>query len=242
MSNYNGLNCGVTFGDRHSIRDWGLYLKERPTISPPEPKTTYVDIPGADGSLDLTEALAGRPTYNDRTISCTFLVVAGNRLWPSIYSEIMGYLHGRQLKIIMDDDSYYYYYGRAKVDEWASDEGYATITITATVSPYKLENGSSLGDWEWDPFSFETGYAREYDAIEVNGTKKMTLANSVKPVSPTFTVTLTSGDSMTLTVDGTTYELPAGENHIPALWITSDKTIIFTGYGTVAIDYQGGRF
>ena len=40
---------GVTFGDKHSYRDWGLIPKSRPVISPPAPKTNYISIPEADG-------------------------------------------------------------------------------------------------------------------------------------------------------------------------------------------------
>lgn len=242
MSEVNGLNYGVTFGGKHSIKDWGLYLKEWPEISPPEPKTNFVDIPGADGSIDLTEALTGRPTYKDREISFTFSVVDGRKQWPYIYSEIMAYLHGQKLQVTLDVDPYYYYEGRFQVDKWTSDKCLAQIVIKGTVSPYKLENGSSTGDWEWDPFSFETGYAREYSDIEISGTKTMTLANAIKPVSPTFTVTLSSGDSMEMVVNGETYTLEEGENHIAGLWFTSDTKVTFNGYGTITIDYQGGRF
>ena len=49
---------GVLFGDKHSFKDWGLILKERPDIKPPNVKTSYVDIAGANGSLDLTEVLS----------------------------------------------------------------------------------------------------------------------------------------------------------------------------------------
>ena len=41
---------GVLFGTKHSYRDWGLFLADRPTISEPEPKTMYIDIPASNGS------------------------------------------------------------------------------------------------------------------------------------------------------------------------------------------------
>ena len=59
---------GVTFGTRHSYEDWGLILKSRPQISPPEPKYIYVDIPASDGQIDLTESLIGNIPYYNREI------------------------------------------------------------------------------------------------------------------------------------------------------------------------------
>lgn len=47
---------GIRFGKYHSYDDFGLILSSV-HIPPAAPKTNYVDIPGADGQLDLTEAL-----------------------------------------------------------------------------------------------------------------------------------------------------------------------------------------
>ena len=55
---------GVTLGGKHTYRDWGLLPKTRPTIAPPKVRTNYVDVPGLDGALDLSEALTGRVTMN----------------------------------------------------------------------------------------------------------------------------------------------------------------------------------
>ena len=57
---------GVIFGDNHSYRDWGLVTKTRPVIGSPEPKTIYIDIPEADGQLDLTESLTGEVKFKNR--------------------------------------------------------------------------------------------------------------------------------------------------------------------------------
>ena len=58
---------GVSFDDMHSYTDWGLRLKEV-KIGIPEAKTVYVDVPGSDGSLDLTEAQNGGVKYGMRTL------------------------------------------------------------------------------------------------------------------------------------------------------------------------------
>lgn len=58
---------GVTFGNYHSYKAWGLKLKEI-KIGLPEVKTSYVEVPGMNGSLDLTEATFGGVTYGMRTL------------------------------------------------------------------------------------------------------------------------------------------------------------------------------
>ena len=59
------MSTGVTFDDRiHTERDWGLKLISI-YIPMPDPKTQTVDIPGGDGTIDLTE-INGRPAYEDR--------------------------------------------------------------------------------------------------------------------------------------------------------------------------------
>lgn len=130
---------GVTFGTKHSYRNFGMWLKSRPVISPPKPKTKLIKVPGTNKVIDLTERLTGGETkYEPRTIRCEFCVIGGRSNWPSVYSYILNTLHGQRMQIIMDDDPNYYYIGRVAVDQWASEEVTATIVVTAEVEPYKL--------------------------------------------------------------------------------------------------------
>ena len=48
---------GVRIGSKHTYDDFGLLLKSKPKIEPPEVKLIEIDIPGADGKLDLSTAL-----------------------------------------------------------------------------------------------------------------------------------------------------------------------------------------
>ena len=57
-----GKVTGVSFNGTHSYDDWGLKLKNV-EIDLPEAKTVYVDVPGMNGSLDLTEAQNGGIVY-----------------------------------------------------------------------------------------------------------------------------------------------------------------------------------
>ena len=57
----------ITFGDKNTWDDWHLIPSKRPSFNPPNVKSQYVDIPGGNGVLDLTESLTGYPLYNTRT-------------------------------------------------------------------------------------------------------------------------------------------------------------------------------
>lgn len=233
---------GVTFGSKHSYRDWGLILKSRPVISPPSPKTVYVDIPASDGIIDLTESLTGDVKYENRTITCEFNVLDARNRWSNIYSEILDFLHGQQMKVIFDEDPTYYYIGRVKVNEWKSNKKTSTITIEGSVEPYKLEMFSSLEDWEWDSFNFETGIIRDYENIRVDGSLTFTIEGRRKAVVPSFIVQSDDGTGLKVKFNGTTYDLPDGTNRVLNIIIKDGtNTLYFTGNGTVSINYRGGR-
>lgn len=228
---------GVTFGEKHSLRDWGLLLNGRPEIGAPEPKTNYIDIPGSDAGIDGTEALTGDIEYDWRQISFIFLTTRSRKKWSTLYSDIMNYLHGKRMKIILDEDLGYYYMGRLTVNQWKSEERYSTIAIDGKVEPYKYEINNSTEDWEWDPFNFETGVIREYADLTVNGTLEVTVIGTRMPVVPI----ITASSAMMVTFEGQTYDLAEGENEILEIEIVEEKNVLtFTGTGTVSIEYRGG--
>lgn len=130
---------GVIFGDKHSYRDWGLILKSYPVISPPVPKLKMIQVPGSDKIIDLTQQLTGQVHYEPRTIQFEFITAADRNRWPSLYSDILTYLHGQSIKIIFDDDPNWYYTGRVTVGNMDADKKTATLAMTATVEPYKRE-------------------------------------------------------------------------------------------------------
>lgn len=130
---------GVIFNDKHTYRDWGLLLRSRPQISPPAPKYKMIQVPGSDRIIDLTESLTGQIHYEPRTISFEFVTGAPRAQWASLHSDILTYMHGKSVKIIFDDDPNWYYTGRVTVGDFEAEKKTATLTMTATVEPYKRE-------------------------------------------------------------------------------------------------------
>lgn len=226
---------GVTFGTKHSYNDFGLILSSK-SISLPKAKTKTVEIPGADGVLDLTECLTDDVKYQNRTLQFTFTVVDPLTSWAAVLSEVTNFLHGRKLRIYMDWDKNYYYEGRCSVNQFKSDKRTATIVIDCDCDPYKIEKNSSSDPWLWDTFSFVDGIIY-INKVTVSGSATATLINRRKVVSPTFTCSA----AMTATFEGVTYNLPVGTTTILNIRLQEGENIIsFRGNGTVQIDYKGG--
>ena len=128
---------GVTFGNKHSYRAYGLLLKEYPIFTAPKPKTKLIEVPGSDAVIDLTESLTGKVQYGTRKGTFEFTVMGGRSKWPAVYAALLNDLHGKRMQIVLDDDPNYYYLGRVEIDSWASDKVTATIVILAEVEPHK---------------------------------------------------------------------------------------------------------
>lgn len=226
---------GVTFDGKHSWRDYGLILTSTLTPSPPV-KKHEVDIPGADGVLDLSEALGG-VRYSQRTITMTFAFAAGYWYRYTKNSEIANAIHGKRMKIILDDDPNYYYYGRVNFDSWTVDKSLGLLSFTMTADPYKYDLISTTDAWLWDTFSFKDGIIRNYKNMIVDGEQKIRILGSPKRTIPV----IISDVDMTLIFQGKEYQIVAGKNKIYEIAIgPSEYVLQFRGNGTVSIEYRGG--
>lgn len=229
---------GVQIGDKHTLKDWGLGWISI-NLGFPEPKTYEQDVPGADGTLDFTEAVtAGDVKYKNRSISLEFEAPDRDyNEWSSMVSKIANYLVGKKLKIILDNDPYFYYIGRITMDAEKTDKESSKIVLSGNVDPYKYELYSSLDDWIWDTFNFETGIIREYKDLRINGSYELNIFGLRKKIVPV----IECSNPMQVTYNGSTYELPEGKNKVFDIWIGEGENILtFTGTGTVSVDYRGG--
>lgn len=212
---------GVTLGDKHSFHDLRLWLKRYPLISTPQPKTKFVDVPGADGGLDLAKALTGQVQYHRRTITMEFTIAERRDKWPEIHSDIMDQLHGKDVDIILDDDPEYCYTGQLTVSDPEPDKVTSGITITADVEPYKTRLQSTRR------------------SVQVDGISTVTIMGNRKPVIPA----ITASAAMQMTFGGRTYDLPAGESTFADIIIREGmNTFTFTGSGGASLEYREGRF
>ena len=152
-----GKRTGYLKG-KNTWNDWHLIPTSRPDIASPGVNTTYVEIPGRSGALDLTTYLTGGPTYGQRSGSWEFIVDNGWENWETIRSAIMKYLHGKTYKVVLEDVPMRYWQGRFSMNSYKSDSLASKVVIDYTLEPYSYPVLDANDDWLWDPFSFETDY------------------------------------------------------------------------------------
>lgn len=225
----------VLFGEMRSYDDWGL-LMEQMKISFPDPKTKTVDLPGADGAVDLTE-INGPVKYENREIEYIFSREIEYESWHNLVSRIASVLHGKRLRVILDTDPNFFYIGRFELNTEKTDDVLTKISITGKVEPYKYDLEDGTEDWLWDLLDFEEGIIREYGNIPINGTGTITVVGRDKYTEPV----ITCSTPMVLTCGQITVNLPAGTTKVYELLLgPGDHNLVFTGNGVVTVSYRGG--
>jgi hypothetical protein len=212
---------GTLFGGLHSSRDLGL-IQQSVDVQPAKPKLNIIDVPGADGSKDLSAQPGGRVVFADREITWTFALYPGAK-WHQKHREVSNAINGLAAYITLDDDPGYYYVGRLSVDSYNIDGLLRQIIVRAICRPYKLKQDLT-----------------EVIATVTTTPKTITLANDRKPVAPTITVTAET----TLEWDGNTYTIAAGTHKILDIQLHEGDNQLraktTSGTGTITLAYQEG--
>lgn len=234
------MSTGVTFDDRiHTERDWGLKLISI-YIPMPAPKTQLVDIPGGDGSIDLTE-INGRPSYSDREgLEMVFDLKDGDyTTWFAKYSQFAAEMHGRKVKMVLDDEPEHYYMVRLNIDGKKTNPVYSEVTLSGSAEPFKYDLLSSGEPWIWDIFNFRTGVIRTLMDVEITSTNKtVTILGAGIDNPPVFVVS--QANNLQFTHDGRTYTLKVGRNRFPAVRVGKESlTLTFSGTGKLSVEYRG---
>ena len=153
----------ITFGTKNTWDDWHLVPTSRPVVNPPAQKVKTLEIPGGDGLIDLSTSLTGYPVYQNRTGSFEFLVMNDYKPWQQAYTDIMDYLHGFTMQMVLEDDPDYYYTGRFAVNAWKSEQNWSKIVIDYSVGPYKWSKTTSSS---WSASQFDSSAkAGVYDGL-----------------------------------------------------------------------------
>lgn len=207
---------GIWFDNTHSYDDLNLILS-KVDIPPAQPKTNYIDIPGGDGSVDLTEAL-GEVKFEDR--ACTFTFTANPQdNFEEKKTEVSNLLNGKRCKIKLDKDPDYYWEGRCSINEYASDRNLHQIVVGAVVAPYKLKKAQTVV------------------TVAAGTSVNQTLTNGRMTVVPTITNTA----NVTIVFDGNTYTLNPGTHTRHNIVLKNGaNTVTVTSASPVTFTYQEG--
>ena len=212
------LNDVIFNNEKSAFYDWNIVLTKA-EIPLPTPKTYTVDIKGADGVLDLTEALTGDVQYNNRQIKLTFEMMDDTD-YSTLISDISNYLHGQKIKFTLNNDEDYYYTGRASISDWECVKRKGKIVIQVDCEPYKY------------------AVIETVRTVSVTGkTKSIILINNRKRVCPRLNVTGT----ITLTIDSVDYELAEGKQQLSNFRLVEGNNVVkVSGNGTLTISYRQG--
>lgn len=246
----------INFGDKNTWTDWHLVPTSRPVINPPQLKKKTIDIPGWNGSLDLSESLTGYPVFENRTGSIEFYVMNGFAQWYEIYAEVMNYLHGKKMQMILSEDPDFYYEGRFTVNNWKSDKGRSRIAIDYDVAPYKMSTTTSLTGRIWnllyEPLGFYPQKMFKDIELEQIVLRELTLTSrhiGQAPVVPKIIANTDNTITMryindTLGID-VQHNLQNGDNLFPDVIMYGDSvSYFFLSQGEnakVSIDFRPGR-
>lgn len=200
--------------------DWRLILTAK-DVTPPEPKTNYVDIDGMSGTLDLSESLTGEITYKDRTVSASFWTSEGSyKDRDKLLREIVRALHGKKIKIIEPDDPDHYFYGRVKIKSRKNILPYAEFSIECTCEPWRYALIDSV---------------RRVEVNSQSVTEVIIYNSGVKSLCPEITVT----GSVDITYNGVKTALTAGSYKISDIRLYQGVNIIgVSGSGSVTFTYK----
>ena len=199
---------------KSAYEDWDMILtKVDHTL--PEPKTILVDIKGADGFLDLSEAETGDIKYNNRKLSLTFELMNVDD-YDNIITDMSNNIHGRMMKLILTSDLEYYYEGRATINKWECSKRKGTVTVNLDAYPFK----KSI-----------TEYTFEYLKTTDGEITKNINVTTRKPIMPYVEAT------GSLTLNGVT--LKTGKYQYPDIMLNGGvNSLKISGTGTLTLTYR----
>lgn len=246
----NALTNGATIevvatGEKfHTLNDWGLAMGNNDYIGDVEQETYYVDVHGADGFLDFSEAITGRRVFKSRPINIELGGKKPRNYWDVFVTNLRNTVEGKTVKIIFDNDEGYYWTGRATVKGFDRDRELGTFTLSVPkADPYKYKITDSTEDWLWDTLNFETGIIDEGKEItvKIGETKTYIIAHDLIPFVPVIHVNNLGTAGLKMKANGETYTLTKGKNRFADITVNEkDVLLSFTGEGTLSIQYRRG--
>lgn len=208
-------------GVKYTSDDWGLLLSSF-EIGEASVKTNYINLPGGDGSIDLTEALTGDVSYGDREIKAKFIIIDARSTWQATMDQVRA-CHGRKFAIVAPNDPDHYFIGRVSIGPLIKENSSASFDMTIVCEPWRYKNDVTVYDF----------------TMGVTGTLTTSLVNGRKRVLPTVTVSHTTQVIFGLT----SASLGAGTHVLTSVvLVEGNNSITFNAAqgATINVQYQEG--
>lgn len=189
---------------------------------------TFVAVPGRYAPLDASTYLTdGQPYYDNAALDVVLECSEGDRDHrEQLISDLVNYVDGRSLELIHPDHTGHYLVGRVQAAPDYSDLAHCALTISAVCEP-----------WLW---------AASETTVTLTGSTTEQTANipihGRLAVVPTITVT----GEITISFEGYTWALSAGEHILPDLFLTPSEVpgepnthkIHFQGTGKAVLTFR----
>lgn len=201
------------------LRKHGFYLTANSVqIGVPEPKTTYIEIDGANGVIDVSQALTNDIKYNPRPVSIGFTSREKNWIKNVEIQNLMNSIfNGTKRKLYIDD---WYLEGRF-INDQSIDDGFGKYTISADCYPYRMNTHIDT---------------KQYTVTStLNCTIEYTDSMNVCP-------NINVSDNMSIVIGDNEYNLVSGDNIVPDFILKKGtNTFTLNGSGIVTITWRGGN-
>ena len=241
----NGVTITIisTGKSYHTLKDWNLAIGNNNCIGDPTQETYYLDVPGADGFLDYSDSLTGRPVFKERSIEITLGGKLNREKWTAFISNLRILLQGKKIRIVFDDFPGYYWEGRCELSSFERSREIGTFKLSIPqADPYGYSLNENSENWFWDPFDFELGVIDDPITITLtaeSNTSTCTIVHGNVPFIVSIRVSDLGDVGLSMT-DGTdNYLLKLGDNPFAQLLVdTEDLTLTFTGRGSLQVIYR----
>ena len=180
----------IKIGDKWSYDVWGLLLAKGWSLDAAKPKTSYVEIPASDGSIDLSEVLAGEPRYLNRALSFGLVFTQAEDDWESLRQTVENYCSGQRMRLTLPHDPRHYLLGRITSGDFERQAGSAVLYFDVQCDPWRYKNNQTV-------VALTT---------PGGGTITSNLRNERRRVIPEITTT----GSANITINGITQSVSAG--------------------------------
>ena len=217
----------LIIGDYDTAAD-GLWTLASWKLTKGEQVQTFVAVPGRAAPLDLSTYLTdGEPYYGNAYLEAVLESSEGERLERKQRIDLMAnYLDGQQLRIYLPDDPDRYLVGRVQVYREYNDPAHCAVRVSAVCDPWL--------------------YAADETVVALTATEAEQTAHLFNygrlAVVPTVTVT----GEVRVVYGTSAWALPAGEYHLPELYLTPGQgpgrpgvhSITYSGSGSITITYR----
>jgi len=232
------MMLGITFNGKHSYKDFGVTMAKGKSIGIPNKNKIKVTVPFSNIEYDFSE-LYGSQTYQPRPLSYPFNIYknyTGKVPMNMLRTQIINWLMNSNGKQKLYDDAYPGYYFLAEVEGSSSfEEDYDTgvLTVEFTAYPFmiaELQEGHDI----WDDINFDLDMLQPIDFI-VNGSLDVTLHNTGVPA---LIPTITASDSMQITKNNMTYNVPSGTSKSESFTLSpGENDLTITGNGSISFEF-----